>query len=197
VLPQRTLVDQIDAAGLAWKAYMEDMPSACYTGDAAGNYVKRHDPFMYFSGIRDNQTNCARVQPLGALYDDLRHGPVPNLVWITPNLCHDGHDCGSSAVDSFLRQVVPNITSSLAYKDHGVLFITYDEGNTDEGCCGVAHGGQVELLAIGPGIHGGTKLAARADHYSLLRTIEDGLRLPHLRHAACQCTSTLGEAWQQ
>jgi hypothetical protein len=195
VLAHRTLVDQIMAAGLTWKAYMEDMPSPCYTGDSSGQYVKRHDPFMYFAGVRDNPAMCSQVQPLRALFHDLRYGPVPNFVWITPNLCNDGHDCGTSSVDGFLHSFVPDITGSLAFKDHGALFIVYDEGTTDKGCCGVAHGGRIELVALGPGIPGSSMITATATHYSLLRTIEDGLRLPHLGHAKCTCTSTLGEAW--
>jgi phosphatidylinositol-3-phosphatase len=196
VLSARTLVDQLEAAGLTWKAYMEDLPSPCFLGDQAGEYARKHDPFTYFSSIRDNPKRCALIQPLPALMHDLQYGPVPNFVWITPNLCHDGHDCGSAQVDAFLRSVVPNITASLAYRDHGALFITYDEGTLNTGCCGGAAGGQVESLVLGPGIRAGSTINFPTDHYSILRTIEDGFGLRHLAHASCRCTSTLGKAWK-
>lgn len=196
-LGHRTLVDQLQAADLTWGAYMQDMPSSCFTGDSSGDYVMRHDPFMYFSRIRANPGNCALVRPLPDLFQALDTGPVPSFVWITPNLCADGHDCGAASVDGFLRQVVPDITASLAYKDRGVLFILYDEGTTDLGCCRLAHGGRIDVLAMGPGIRPGSTISTPADHYSLLRTIEDGFRLPHLGGARCACTPTLGEAWKQ
>lgn len=195
LLPNRTLVDQLESHGLTWKAYMEDMPTPCFPGDVAGGYVKRHNPFLYFSRIRNNPARCSRVQPFPALMEDLRHGPVPNFVWITPNLCHDAHDCDLTATDGFLRTLVPNITASLAYRDRGALFIVYDEGTSSAGCCGEAAGGRVEMLVLGPGIAPGRKIGAAASHYSLLRTVEDGFGLSHLGRAGCRCTSTLGEAW--
>src|SRR5438876_9014148 len=47
------IVDRIVTAGLTWKAYMEDMPSNCYGSDS-GNYVVRHNPFVYYSDIANN-----------------------------------------------------------------------------------------------------------------------------------------------
>jgi len=187
----RTLVDQLEAAGLSWGAFMEDMPSRCFTGSFSGLYAMKHDPFMYFPSIRNTPRRCDRVQPLSALAPLLRRGGVPNFTWITPNLCHDGHDCGTDAVDSFLRSFIPPILTSAAYRDRGALFITYDEGTTDAGCCRLAHGGRVETVAIGAGIKRGSTLTAQLDHYSLLRSIEDGLGLPHLGGAACGCTAPL------
>ena len=52
------LVDRIESAGLTWKAYMESMPSNCYSSDS-GNYAVRHDPFVYFKDIVNNQSRCS------------------------------------------------------------------------------------------------------------------------------------------
>src|SRR5579884_375824 len=46
-----SLVDQLQAAGISWKAYMEGLPHACYTGADTGEYAKRHDPFAYYTDI--------------------------------------------------------------------------------------------------------------------------------------------------
>src|SRR5213080_216879 len=59
------IVDRIVTAGLTWKAYMEDMPSNCYGSDS-GNYVVRHNPFVYYSDIASNATRCNQVVPAGA-----------------------------------------------------------------------------------------------------------------------------------
>jgi phosphatidylinositol-3-phosphatase len=190
-----TLVDQLEHVGLSWKAYMEDMPYPCFAGDQANGYVKRHNPFEYFASIRTVPARCNRIVPFGQLSQDLTRHTVPNFVWITPTLCHDGHDCGNDAVDAFLSSTVSRITSSPAYHDRGVLFITHDEGTTDGGCCRDAQGGHVSTVYISDQISHGPRLTIPTSHYSLLRTIEDGFGLPRLRAAACPCTNSLEAAW--
>lgn len=196
-LKGETVVGQLEQVGMSWKAYMEGMPKPCFRGVQSGRYVKRHNPFMYFASIRNDTRRCARVQPLAGLYADLESGTIPNFVWITPDLCHDGHDCGTDAVNTFLQKVVPRITASPAYHDRGVLFITYDEGNSNAGCCRYAAGGHVQTVFTSDAITGGPRLTTAADHYSLLRTIEDGFGLPHLGHAGCTCSAPLGGAWRR
>jgi phosphatidylinositol-3-phosphatase len=75
---------------------------------------------------------------------------TPAFSFITPNLCDDGHDypctnppsCASALadVDTFLQTWVPLITSSPAFKQNGLLEITFDEsdGPQSDGssCCG-------------------------------------------------------------
>ncbi|MDX6639755.1 MAG: phosphatidylinositol-3-phosphatase [Solirubrobacteraceae bacterium] len=108
----KTLVDQLEAKGLTWKGYMEDMgndparePATC--GDppagqrddtqsptATDQYAARHNPFVYFHSILDPPGRCAaHVVPLPPLASDLASvDTTPNFSWITPNLCDDGHD---------------------------------------------------------------------------------------------------------
>ena len=108
----KTLVDQLEAKGLTWKGYMEDMgndparePATCgapelnsrdRTQAAAANdqYAARHNPFVYFHSILDPPGRCAaHVGPLPPLASDLaKVATTPNFSWITPNLCNDGHD---------------------------------------------------------------------------------------------------------
>lgn len=119
----KTLADQLMAAGLTWKGYMEDMgndparesatcghpvlnerdlteeavaPSAAVPkGDM---YATRHDPFMYFHSIIDSPVCQQNVVNLRHLKTDLRSiSTTPNFSFITPNLCNDGHNthCGN------------------------------------------------------------------------------------------------------
>lgn len=63
----------------------------------------------------------------------------PNLSFIVPNVCNDGHDypcvnqpSGKNAladIDTFLQTWVPKITRSPAFKRDGLLVITFDESN--------------------------------------------------------------------
>jgi hypothetical protein len=166
----KTLPDQLKLAGLTWKGYMEDMgndptresatcghpvigttdqtnhqlaPSAAVPkGD---QYAARHNPFVYFHSIIDSPECQTNVVALDKLDTDLaRIGTTPNFVFITPNVCNDGHDgdgtgapgkgCidgrpgGLKSADEFLKVWVPKILASEAYKKDGLLIINFDEG---------------------------------------------------------------------
>jgi hypothetical protein len=183
------LTDQLRRAGISWKAYMEGLPHPCFTGSGAGEYAKKHDPFVYFESTVHNAGQCARVVPLHELRTDEQAHALPRFVWITPNLCNDMHDCPPSVGDRFLSRVLPSLLRDLGPR--GLLFLTWDEGTTDDGCCGVAHGGHIPTIVAGPGARPGARLATPVDDYSILQTIEDLLGLPRLRGAACRCTPAL------
>jgi hypothetical protein len=183
------LVDQLARAGISWKAYMEGLPRPCFTGANAGDYAKKHDPFVYFASVVDVPGLCGRVVPFDRLPTDERAGTLPRFVWISPNLCHDMHDCSVATGDRFLATVVPPLLQALGPR--GLLFLTWDEGSSDSGCCRLAAGGHVVTIVAGARARPGAVLDLPADHYSVLQTIEDLLGLPRLRGAACACTPSL------
>lgn len=174
------LADQLQAAGISWKAYMQSMPKNCDQAPSA-NYAVKHDPFVYFRSVVTSM--CANVVPATQLTTDLANGALPRFAWLSPNLCNDMHDCSVRTGDSYLAGIVPQILRALG--SNGVLFVTFDEGTTDAGGgqAGAA-GGQVALIAAGPAIAQGVRSQTPYDHYSLLRTIEDAWGLPPLRSAA-------------
>jgi phosphatidylinositol-3-phosphatase len=188
------IADQVETSGRSWKAYMEDMPTPCYLGASSGNYAMKHDPFVYYSDVRNNAARCAaHVVPFTQFGVDMSNGQVPNFVWITPNMCNDTHDCSVSTGDAWLQRVVPTITGSAAFRNSGVLFITWDEGSANAGCCGDAWGGHVATLIISPKSIGGFRSKIAENHYSLLRTIEDGFNLAHLGAAGWSSNVPLRE----
>jgi phosphatidylinositol-3-phosphatase len=185
----RNLIDQLTAAGISWKAYMEDLPSVCSSATSSGGYARRHDPFMYYRDIAGNPSRCRFIVPATQLNRDLARDTLPSFVWISPSLCHDMHDCGTYAGDRYLRSIVPRLLAELG--PTGILFLTWDEGDTNSGCCRVAQGGHILTLIVGPGARAGSRSRVPYDHYSLLRTIEDLWGLPRLGWAACPCTSAM------
>jgi phosphatidylinositol-3-phosphatase len=184
-----SLADQLSASGLTWKAYMEDLPHPCYRGASAGDYAKKHDPFMYYDRVARNPAQCAHVVPLTQLAADERTHALPRFIWITPNLCHDMHDCSPPHGDAFLAGLVPPLLGALGPR--GLLVLTWDEGTTDDGCCRRAAGGHIVTILAGPLAAPGARLAATVDQYSILQAIEDLLGLKRLRGAACACTPSL------
>jgi len=186
------IVDQLEGAGKSWKGYMESMPSPCFLGNS-GQYVQKHNPFIYYDDIRNNSTRCNKIVPFTQFDTDLNNNTVPNYAWITPNLCNDTHDCSISTGDKWLKTWVTKILASSAWKQNGVLFITYDEGSSNAGCCTYATGGHIVTLVISLLGRSAFQSPVAYDHYSLLRTIEDSWGLSELRNAACACSQPMSD----
>ena len=229
-----TLANQLTDAGFTWKAYMEDMgkdsarEAATCAHPAVGSpdltehatpqdqYATKHDPFVYFHTIIDDTKYCdSRVVNLDHLASDLaKLDSTPNFVYITPNLCHDGHDApckngesgGLISADAFLRSWVPRIVASPAFKHDGLLIITFDEGNDGAACCNEKPlpggpqpggqtgpgGGRIGAVLLSPYIAPGTQSETAYNHYSLLRTLEDLFGLSHLGYARDNGLQTFG-----
>ena len=194
-----TLVDQLEAAGLTWKAYFESMPSPCYVGSTRdGLYVQKHNPFIYFDSIRNNPGRCGRIVPLGQLGADFDAGDIANLVWIGPNMDNSTHDGSIADGDAWLAAHIPAILNSPAFQENGLLVVTYDEGDSDEGCCGQRKGGgRIMTVLASPLSKRGFALDTPVSHYSLLRTIEDAWGLEHLGHAGDAAVENLAELFVQ
>lgn len=169
VLPKVDLGDQLSSAGVSWRAYMEGLgPAGC--PDSPLPYDPGHNPFAFYGG------RCpTNVVPLTSLGTDLA-GTPPRFSWISPDMCHDQHSCPVSVGDTWLHQTVSEITASAAWKDNGVLFVTWDE---DDGSAG----NRVLTLVVTPGL-GHTDTNVAYDHYSLLATVEDLLGVGRLGNAA-------------
>jgi hypothetical protein len=216
----KTVGDQLNAAGLKWRAYLQDIGAStpCRHPDlnsqdqtqqakVGDQYATRHNPFMYFHSVIDNTSCAERDVDLSLLSSDLKSSSKPEqLSVIVPNLCEDGHDSpcvdgrqgGPAQADAFLKLWVPKITSSPAFKDGGLLAITFDEAENNDAtaCCGETAintpmpgisgpgGGRIGMVLLGPSIAPRTVNDTPANHYSLLRTIEDLFHLDHLGYAA-------------
>ncbi|TME85472.1 MAG: hypothetical protein E6I44_15535, partial [Chloroflexi bacterium] len=123
-------------------------------------------PFAYYGGA------CPpNVVPIEDLDSDLA-GATPSFVWISPGLCHDGHDCTLDVAGTWLDGLVSRIESSEAWRSGGTLFIVWDEGN----------GGDRNLVPLIVLTKDATpmRVETQYDHYSLLATIEDLFHLPRL-----------------
>jgi hypothetical protein len=228
----QTIANQLEDAGYTWHGYMQDMNAGAPVGTqtpcrhpALGSfdrtqkakvgdqYAARHDPFVYFHAIIDSPTCARNVVDLSHLRRDLRRERrTPSYSFITPNLCNDGHDSpcvdgrpgGLGTANAFLRRRVPQILRSPAYRDRGLLIITFDEAEASgrhadsTACCnepqspntptnGGPHpgpgGGRVGAVLVSPCIKRGTVVRTPYNHHSMLRSIEDNFRLPHLGYA--------------
>src|SRR5581483_6184909 len=153
-----------------------------------GRYAQKHNPFIYFNSIRLNPARCSSIVPFTQFATDLSANTLADFTWITPDMCDSEHDCSVAQGDAWLGEWVPQILASPAWQQNGALFIVYDEGTTDAGCCTLATGGHTVLLVLSPAGKPQYVSATDYDHYSLLRTIEMSWSLPLLGNAACDCS---------
>jgi len=194
-----SLFTQMDAARESWRVWAESMPYPCTTVSTGSDrhlnlYAAYHIPVLYYSNI--GAAECkSYVLPAGTTDpNDMRYfdealakghtlhtGKIARFNLIVPNKCEDAHDvCHRSPVhgrlrqfDDFLRREIPKIEASRSFDDHSLIVVVFDEGSGgDIGAppkriVMAMFGGQVV-----PGTYGG-----RFDHYSLLRTLEEGFGL--------------------
>lgn len=195
------LATELATAGISWGAYLESVPGTCFLGPQSPDalYAQKHNPFAYFDDIRDDPALCDQLQPFTNLTPLLAESAaaVPRFVWVTPNMCDDGHNCSTTEAGAWLSSFVDAVTASAAWKQGGVLFVTWDEGTDDSGIdssglpARSGGGGEVLTLVIAPNVAPGLTVATPFDHYSLLRTIEDAFGLPLLGQAASPTTKPL------
>jgi hypothetical protein len=233
----KTIAEQIEAAGLTWRDYNQSMGAdptrearACghpplgqrdmtQSATAKDQYVTRHDPFVYFHSIIDRHAYCdSHVVNLSLLPHDLaRAGTTPNYVFITPDVCADGHDAtcanpkrpgGYAGIEQFLKHWVPEITRSAAYRrQNGLLIIVFDEAASSDtsSCCaeipgpnspepGISGpgGGDTGAVLLSPCIKPGTVSRRPYNHYTMLRSVEDIFGLAHLGYAGLAGEQSLG-----
>lgn len=232
-----TVADQLSQHRFTWKGYMEDIGNspteaktcrhpAIGTADdtqqaqVGDEYAARHDPFVYFHSIIDSPACATRVVGLDQLPGDLlTASKTPNLSFITPNLCDDGHDSpcvdgrpgGLVSSDAWLQTWIPKILASPAFRHDGMLVVTFDEAelsgsNADSSsCCGEVPGpnsplpgitglggGRVGAIVVSRWTRPGVVNATAYNHYGLLRSIEDLFALGHLGYAGSPGVNSFG-----
>jgi hypothetical protein len=166
------LVDQLEEHRRTWKAYMQSMPGTASTVEYAPVdmvhgapvprklYAQKHNPFMYFSDIRNRPERMQQIVPFDQFEHDLQANDIPNFVWISPDECHDMHgisaanaaavgipDCAAPASgldhkvialgDQFLKTTIDAIMHSQAWHKNSAIVVVWDEDDYAgfAGCC--------------------------------------------------------------
>ena len=194
------VVDQLEAHRLTWKAYMQSMPGTASTVEYAPVdvvngvsiprklYAQKHNPFMYFSDIRNRPARMEKIVPFDQFERDLQSSEIPNFVWISPDQCHDMHgisadnaaavgipDCATPASgldhkvialgDQFLKTTIDAIMKSKAWHKNSAIVVVWDEDDYAgfAGCCESPTG-------TGGGVLGGARapaivITSRGEHH--------------------------------
>jgi phosphatidylinositol-3-phosphatase len=148
------LCGQLNAAGIAWKSYQEDVQYSSsaavsaygsasvtniYNGSYQYDYRPKHNPMEFFTDTINHN-----VYPLAQLWTDLADNAIGRYNWVTPDqynemhsalgsgfTYHGVHYTGDQAAiaegDHCLSIIIPRIMASSAYQDHGLIIIWTDE----------------------------------------------------------------------
>ena len=199
------LVKLLEDAGISWRAYAEpDFGSPVFDTcplDFTDLDVE-HLAFVYFNDVNDGlnpkSTECiSHVRPYYQLATDLADHTSAQYNFITPNVCHDGHEgvspCDANEPadntlrsDTWLKQNVPLILQSDEYKQGGAVFIIWDEGEDS----GKFSDGPIGMFLLSPFAKGEGQRAysnsIHYDHSSTLKTLQEIFHVEPLLGAAAE-----------
>ena len=181
-IDRQNLIDLLEAKGVSWKAYMEDLPednkAVCISDDRL--YFRKHNPFVSFNNIRNNPARLAKIVNARQLADDLSAKTVPEFCWYTPNIQNDGHSppntpngdfAGSVAfLSKFLQDFLPPLLKNADFMKGTLIMITFDES--------IPHAdNHVYATLLGEMVRPDATETDHYSHYSLLRTVEENFEL--------------------
>ena len=153
----------LEIAGKTWRAYSEDLPSPGSPACTARNrlYTRKHEPWTHFGNL-DHQNE----RPYADLAKDIANKALPKLAVVVPNNCHNTHDCPLATGDGWLAEELPAMLLAVGRK--GLVVLTYDEDD---------HSADNRILTVfaGPLVKPRNASDRRITHYTLLRTLCDGL----------------------
>lgn len=189
------LVTLLERAGVSWRSYQQGITGEHCPLTSRGAYQPKHNPMIYFDDVTDGNKPGAKrciehVRPLAELQDHLKNGGVARYNFIIPDQCNDMHSrCPPlhnriKQGDRWLRTWIPRIMDSAAYKDGGVIFITWDEAWFSPLSCPRSNC-PIGMLVLSPLAKGGgytNKIPY--DHSSTLKTLQEIFGVTPLLRAA-------------
>jgi hypothetical protein len=170
---------QLRKSGRSFIGYAESLPKTGFRGCGSGRYLRKHNPWVNFATL-PARTN----QPFTEFPRDYRK--LPTVAFVSPNMCHDMHDCSIRTGDRWLKKHFSRY-ARWAPDNNSLLIVTFDEN-----AGGSAH--SIPTIIVGANVRPGV-YTERLDHYGLLRTIEDVYGLPALGRA--KSASPLSTIWTE
>ena len=167
------IVDLLEAGGVTWKAYMEDLPADKIQCNV-GKYFRKHNPFISYNNIRENPKRLERIVEAGQLQLDLAANALPEYSWYTPNIFDDGHTPESvDGLAAWLEKFLEPLLKDEKFTKGSLVVVTFDES--------IPYGSNhVYTTLLGSMVKAGSVQSGHYDHYSLLRTIEENWNLGSL-----------------
>lgn len=194
------MASALTAAGKSWKVYAEAIPSVGYTGGDTGAYLKRHNPFSYFTDV-EGTAAADNIVPFSQFATDVT-GTLANFTMIVGNIYDVGHNCEPTVTncttaielqqaDAWLKTTLPQVLGTASFQSSGLLAITFDESATDN----TNGGGQVATVLLGTNVKPGYQATGTYQHESLLRLMLEAQGVSSLPNMAGEAAS-MDEVWK-
>ena len=176
------VVRRLTGSGVSWKAYAECMPNVGYTGGDTtcpngDNYYVRHVPLEYMTDVQNDPTQRNNLVPFEdpdvGFGHDVVNNTLPAYSFVTPDGCHDAHDCSISVADNWLQQNIGPLINDAIVMQNTLVIIVFDEAGSDN----LNGGGRVYWVAVGPWVNPGYISTTFYQHQSTLRETLEGLGL--------------------
>lgn len=163
------LASELIAAGKTWASYNESLPSQGSTTCSSGKYAQKHNPWFGFSNVPTSSAYTFAQFPTD-------YSTLPQVSYVTPNLCSDMHDCSVSTGDTWLKNNL-GAYATWAKTHNSLLVVTFDEDNR-------LAGNKIPTVFYGQPVTPGSSSSMTYNHYNVLRTIEDMYGTSHAGEAA-------------
>lgn len=174
------LGSELIAAHLSFAGYSEGLPAAGSYACEAGNYARKHVPWINFSNVPASASKQFSSFPAG------KYARLPTVSFVIPNLCHDMHDCSVATGDTWLRAHIASY-ATWAMKHNSLLILTWDEDDDSSG-------NHIATIFAGQMVRPGSYYRARITHYTVLRTVEEFYHL--LPTAGAASAATISGIWK-
>jgi len=166
-----------EAAGLTWRAYSENLPSAgSAVCTASGTlYTRKHDPWTQFSNL-----DHSNERPYPDLATDIAAGTLPNLAFVIPNNCNNSHNggaCTTTFADTWLASQVPAMLNAVGQR--GLVILTWDEDDFSDA-------NHILTVFAGAPVIPGVLSGQVINHYTVVRAICEMLGLAPFGYAATE-----------
>jgi acid phosphatase len=153
---------ELIAKRLSFRGYSEDLPEIGFSGRKAGNYARKHNPWVNWQGAPANAIPVISNLPFSAWPANLDR--LPTVAFVIPNLQHDMHDGTIAQGDAWLKAELDGYIRWAA-AHNSLLIFTFDEDNGHEGQ-------RIPTIFVGPMVRPG-RYEQRITHYNVLRTVEE------------------------
>jgi acid phosphatase len=149
---------ELEAAGLPFGGFSEDLPAVGSTVCSSGSYMRKHNPWVNFTDVP-----AADNMPFAGYFPD-DYSTLPTVSFVIPNQRNDMHDGPVQQGDNWLSN---NLDAYVqwTYDNNSLLILTFDEDNNLEG-------NHIATIFVGPMVNPG-QYSETVNHYNVLRTIED------------------------
>jgi len=180
---ERTIVDLLDAKGVSWSEYEEDMPYSGFEGDyvnqvtGANDYVRKHNPLISYDSVTEDENKLAKIKNLTMFYEDLNNNALPQWMFITPNMTNNGHDSSVTVAGTWAKSFLEPLLTNENFMNNTLILLTFDETES------YFSNNRVFSVLLGDAVpkqlYGSTDDTAY-NHYSIMATVENNWDLGNL-----------------